>query len=103
MGRRTEGRPRQLLFVKDYKGINPNSDLEDFNPLFSRHISQHEGDPRLGRQSYAWIIRDHRTSGWYEKDSTGAIVSPYDWSDAAQLDFKNKEMWAGMFDAMKYW
>ena len=92
--------------VKDYKGINPEfGTLDDFKSVVQQaHQSGMKVILDWVANHTAWDnpwITEH--PDWYVKDSTGAIVSPYDWSDAAQLDFKNKEMWAGMFDAMKYW
>jgi len=47
-----------------------------------------------------WIT-DH--PDWYKKDSTGNIISPYDWSDVAQLNFDNADLRAGMIDALEFW
>jgi glycosidase len=40
---------------------------------------------------------------WYKTDSTGKMVSPFDWSDVAQLNYGNKALWEGMLSAMKFW
>jgi glycosidase len=40
---------------------------------------------------------------WYEKDSLGNYISPYDWTDVISLDYENKEVWKGMQDAMIFW
>jgi glycosidase len=47
-----------------------------------------------------WIT-DH--PDWYAKDSTGKMYGPFDWTDVAQLDYKNHQLWKGMADAMKFW
>lgn len=41
--------------------------------------------------------------GFYVKDSTGKMVSPFDWTDVYKLDYKNNEMRDSMIAAMKYW
>ena len=49
-------------------------------------------------------IEDHPE--WYEKDASGNIVSPdaeEKWSDVAQLDYANRDLWEEMTDAMLYW
>ena len=46
-----------------------------------------------------WIAN----KGWYEQDSTGNIKYPMDWSDVAQLNFKNMDMRLAMIKAMKGW
>jgi len=38
---------------------------------------------------------------WYVHDSTGKIVTPWDWTDVAQLNFKNPELRKAMIKEMK--
>ncbi|HAB50967.1 MAG TPA: hypothetical protein DCE80_02090 [Ignavibacteriales bacterium] len=40
---------------------------------------------------------------FYTKDKEGKFVSPFDWSDVADLNYDNKELWNAMRDAMKFW
>ena len=40
---------------------------------------------------------------WYEHDSTGHFVSPYDWTDVIQLNYSNHHLWAAMVNDMKFW
>ena len=40
---------------------------------------------------------------WYVHDSTGKIVTPWDWTDVAQLNFKNPELRKAMIAEMQYW
>jgi glycosidase len=40
---------------------------------------------------------------WYTHDSTGNMISPYDWSDVADLNYDNKELRDTMTSAMKFW
>ncbi len=40
---------------------------------------------------------------FYTKDEKGNLVSPFDWSDVADLNYDNKGLWNYMRDAMKYW
>jgi cyclomaltodextrinase len=52
----------------------------------------------------AWdnpLIGEH--PDWYKKDSLGNIVSPYDWTDVAQLDYNNPALQEYMTNAMTYW
>ena len=51
----------------------------------------------------AWV-KEHKD--WYEKDKDGNIVYPTKdgaWTDVAQLDYSNKELWSAMEDALEYW
>jgi glycosidase len=92
--------------ISDYKGINKEfGTLDDFKKIVD--AAHQEGmkviiDWVANHTSWdnAWLT-EH--PDWYKKDSLGNIVSPYDWTDVAPLDFTNKEVWAGMLDAMKYW
>ncbi len=40
---------------------------------------------------------------WYAKNDKGEIITQYDWSDVAKLDYRNTEMRNAMIEAMKYW
>lgn len=40
---------------------------------------------------------------WYERDDDGEAKIPWDWSDTAQLNYQNKEVWQGQIEAMKFW
>ncbi len=47
-----------------------------------------------------WITQ-HRD--WYVTDSLGKIVSPYDWTDVAKLNYDNPDMREAMKQAMIFW
>ena len=92
--------------VKDYKGINQEFGNEaDFKTLVAK---AHEMGFKViidwvanhSSRDNAWIT-EH--PDWYVQDSTGKILAPFDWTDVAKLNFKNKDMRAAMIDAMKYW
>jgi len=40
---------------------------------------------------------------FYEKDSTGKFISPFDWTDTRKLNYKNRELRDSMIAAMKFW
>jgi glycosidase len=92
--------------ISDYKGINKEfGTLDDFKKIVQK--AHQEGmkviiDWVANHTSWdhAWLT-EH--PDWYKKDTLGNIVSPYDWTDVAPLDFNNKAVWAGMLDAMNYW
>jgi alpha-amylase len=92
--------------VMDYKGINPEfGTLEDFKKTVK---SAHDRGMKVildwvanhTSRDHSWITEHPE---WYVKDSLGAILAPFDWSDVAQLDLDNKEMRSAMLDAMKFW
>lgn len=92
--------------VKSYTTINPEfGNLNDFKTLVKTAHS-------LGQKVIIdWVANhtawDHKWitehPEWYEKDSAGNIITQYDWSDVAKLNYKNKELRKEMIDAMKYW
>lgn len=92
--------------VRDYKGINPEfGTLEDFRALVDK--AHREGMKVIidwvanhTAWDHPWITEHPE---WYTTDSLGQMVSPFDWSDVADLNFDNKELWAAMTDALKYW
>lgn len=92
--------------VRDYKGVNPEFGTEaDFKALVSK---AHEMGFKVIIDWVAnhtawdnkWIIEHPE---WYAQDSTGKILSAFDWTDVAKLNFKNKEMRKAMVESMKYW
>jgi glycosidase len=92
--------------VKDYKKVNPEfGNAEDFRALVEKAhemgfkvildwVANHTG------RDNAWI---KQYPDWFVKDSLGHILSPFDWTDVAKLDYKNKAMREAMQDAMAYW
>ncbi len=92
--------------VKNYKEVNPEfGTKEDFKRLVDKAheagfkvildwVANHTGCDNV------WTT-DH--PDWYMKDSVGGLKSPYDWTDTYELNYDNKDMRAGMIDALKYW
>ena len=95
--------------IKDFKGVN--SSYGTLAQLKSLVDAAHGKGMKV---MFDWVanhtswdnawITDH--SDWYEKDSSGNIVCPTKdgtWSDVAQLNYANKELWTAMEDALEYW
>jgi glycosidase len=92
--------------VKDYKAINPEyGNLDDFKSLV-------EETHKLGMKLIidwvpnhsSWdnpLIKEHPE--YYLKDSTGKMVSPFDWTDVVRFDYNNPEMRKWMIETLKYW
>lgn len=91
--------------VQDYMAVNPEfGTLEDFkNMVKQAHnlgmkviidwVANHTGCDNV------WI---EQHPDWFEYEN-GNFVSPWDWTDTYSLDYDNKEMRAGMIEAMKFW
>lgn len=93
--------------IQDYKGVNPEfGTFDDFKELVSQ---AHE----LGfKVILDWVANhtafDHpwvnEHPEWYNRDENGEIVSPYDWTDVADLNYNdNPALWDAMIDALKFW
>ena len=93
--------------VQDYKGINPEfGTLADFKHLINKihslkmhviidWVADHTSPDNV------WL-KDHKD--FFLKDANGKIISPVaDWTDVIGLDYKNKELWNYMTDAMAFW
>ncbi len=92
--------------VKNYKTINPEfGTLNDFKTLVkTAHSMGQKVIIDWVANHTAWDhqwITDHPE--WYEKDSAGNIITQYDWSDVAKLNYKNQDLRKAMIEAMKYW
>lgn len=100
--------------VADYTGLNPNFGTEeDFQELVdTAHengiyvildwVANHTG------WDHPWI-KEHPE--YYTQNEQGEIIDPLDpstgkswgWTDVADLNYENKELWGEMISDMKYW
>jgi glycosidase len=92
--------------VRDYKAVNPEfGTMEDFQALVSNaHQLGFKVILDWVANHSAWDnpwIKEHPE--WYSVDSLGKMVSPYDWSDVADLNYENKALWDEMISALKFW
>ncbi len=92
--------------VKDYTAVNPEFGTE---AEFQNLVNQAHA---LGMKVIIDWVANHSAwdnpwtvahPDWYQKDSTGGFMVPYDWTDVIALDYSNKGMRKGMIDAMNYW
>lgn len=92
--------------IQSYTDINPEfGTLEDFKEFVAQAKT-------LGLRVIIDWVANHTSRdakwvtehpSWYKYDANGKLVAPYDWTDVAQLDTYNHEMWEGMAHAMTYW
>jgi len=92
--------------IKDYTAVNPEfGTLEDFTILVNEI---HE----LGMYVVIdWVANhtawDHPWTvehpDWYVTDSTGNLLSPFDWTDVVKLNYNNREMRNAMQEALNFW
>ncbi|MCU0332981.1 MAG: alpha-amylase family glycosyl hydrolase [Ignavibacteriaceae bacterium] len=93
--------------VKDYNAVNPEfGTLDEFKSLVKiiHKMGMYVIIDWVANHT-AWDnqwIEKH--PGFYTQDSLGNIISPNpDWTDVADLNFDNKELWTEMIDALKFW
>ena len=101
-----KGKLGSYYSIQDYTAVNSNfGTKQDFIDLVNE---AHERDmkvfmdwvPNHTAWDHPWV-EEHPE--YYMKDSTGAITYEADWTDIAQLNYENKELWGKMIDKMKYW
>ena len=92
--------------VRDYKAVGEEyGTIEDFKLLVDKahKLGMHVLIDWVANHT-AWdnVWVEHHAD-YYEKDSTGNFISPFDWSDVIALDYSSKEMRNAMLDALKFW
>jgi len=92
--------------VADYTKVNPEfGTLADIKSLVdeAHHLGMFVILDWVANHS-AW---DHPWAKnhpqWYKHDSTGAFVSPFDWTDVIAFDYENPELRDSMISALKFW
>jgi len=91
--------------VRDYYAINPDYGTKD--DLHRLVTEAH----RRGQKVIIDIVANHtawdsvmmKTPEFYRHNASGQIVSPYDWTDVAALNYANPRLRAYMIDMLKYW
>lgn len=92
--------------IKNYKEVNPEfGTLEDFKQVVK------EAHKKGMYVIIDWVANHTSWDNiwtkthpeFYKKDKKGNFVSPYDWTDVIALNYKNKNLWKAMVDAMLYW
>ena len=93
--------------IKDYCAVNPEyGTMEDFEAFLAEAH-------RLGIRVVIDCVANHtspdavwtteRAPEWYERDAEGKTTFTADWSDTANLNYENKDVWNGMAGAMRFW
>jgi len=101
-----KGKLGSYYAVKDYTAVNPEfGTLEDWKNLVKaahdkgfKVITDWVANHTAADNRWIYSHKD-----FYVTDSTGKIVSPFDWTDTRKLNYKNMAMQDSMIAAMKYW
>lgn len=92
--------------VMDYKAVNPEYGTDqDFKHFVKKahELGLYVIIDWVANHS-AWdnkLVKEH--PDWYAKDSTGKMLSPFDWTDVVKFNYEVPEMRAYMLDALRYW
>jgi len=91
--------------VRDYYGVNPAFGTADD----LKHLVRAAHD--RGMKVVIDIVANHtawdavmmKTPTYYVRDAQGKVLSPYDWTDVAKLDYSNPATRRYMLDMLAYW
>ena len=92
--------------VSDYTAVNPEfGTMQDWKDLVKQCHSMGfkviiDWVPNHTGADHYWL---QQHPDFFVKDSTGKALSPFDWSDTRQLDYKNPVLQDSMINAMKFW
>lgn len=92
--------------VKNYTEVNPEfGTMADWKELVKEAHTQGfkvitDWVANHSSPDNPWV-KNH--PNFYKKDSTGKIISPFDWTDTRKLDYTDRELRDSMIAAMKFW
>ena len=100
--------------VADYTAVNPEFGTLDDLKVLVETAHQHGQKVILDwvanhtAWDHPWITNN---PDWYTQNASGKIIDPIDestgeswgWTDVADLNYDNRELWQGMSDAMQFW
>lgn len=92
--------------VQDYTAVNPEfGTMDDMKSLIAKahELGMYVILDWVANHSawdHAWV-KEH--PDYYKKDSTGTMVSPFDWSDVVAFDYSNPAMRKAMENDMLFW
>jgi len=91
--------------VRDYMDVNPAyGTKDDLRRLVSEaHKRGLKVIIDIVANHTAWDNKLMATPAFYRRDAQGRILSPYDWTDVAALDYGNPALRKYMTDMLKYW
>ncbi len=91
--------------VRDYYAVNPEygtkDDLRRLIDEAHRRRMRVILDIVANHTSFDSVMMAH--PAFYKHDAQGKVVSPYDWTDVAALDYSNPELRRSMTDMLLYW
>ena len=100
-----KGRIGSPYAVRDYLAVNPDYGTMDDLRRLVREAH------RLGMKVILDVVLNHTSwdnallqrPGFHKRDAAGNVLSPYDWTDIAQLDYANPATRTYIRDVLAYW
>ena len=91
--------------VRDYYAIDPAlGTKDDLHRLITEaHRREMKVIIDIVANHTAWDSVMMAHPEFYKKDKDGHIISPYDWTDVAALDYSNPKLRSYMIDMLVYW
>ncbi|MDB5232547.1 MAG: hypothetical protein JWN76_3352 [Chitinophagaceae bacterium] len=92
--------------VADYTSINPEfGSMNDWKNLVKQAHDKGfkviiDWVPNHTGADHRWLASH---PDFYEKDSIGKVISPFDWTDTRKLNYRNAALVDTMIASMKYW
>lgn len=91
--------------VRDYMDVNPAYGTKDDLKRLVREAH------RVGLKVIIDVVANHsswdnvlmKTPSYYRRDASGQILSPYDWTDVAALNYANPATRTYMHGVLQYW
>lgn len=93
--------------IRDYRAVNPEfGTMEDFGRFLNKahemgfkvildYVANHTSPDA------AWV--SEKPAEWYVRDSTGAPIVQYDWTDISKLNYDCPEVRTEMAEVLKFW
>ncbi len=104
---RRKGELGSYYSIADYRAVNPEfGEIEDFQAFVDCAHSLEmyvivDWVANHTARDAKWV---EQHPDWYEWNyDLGEIVTPFDWSDTAKLNYANKDMQDEMIASMRYW
>ena len=102
-----KGKLGSYYSISDYCAVNPEfGTMADFDAFVAEAH-------KLGMSVILDWVANHtardakwlkdKPMGWYERDEQGVAKVPWDWSDTAELNYAERDVWRGQIEAMKFW
>jgi glycosidase len=91
--------------VRDYYEVNPAFGTKaDFRQLVTEaHAKGIKVIIDIVANHTGWDNVMMKTPAYYKRDSKGNVISPYDWTDVAALNYENAALRKYMTDMLVYW